>query len=121
MDKSISGDQYSKRATHPFRVHILQFQPGTGRHLWGEVGLVLVVGLVEAQDDLVLLRHLVGDVVVPGSVLLMVAPHHGDEDLVCWGRTTGAGAAAAVVLNWALLVVGSDVPVIPPAIQVTLC
>ena len=76
-----------------------------------------MVGLVEAQDDVVLLRHLVGDVVVPGPVLLVVAPHHGDEDLVGWRRTTGACAAAAVVLSWAQLVVGSDVPVIPPAIQ----
>ena len=99
------------------RVQVLELQPGAGRHLGGDVGLVRVVGLVEAEDDVVLVRHGVVDVVMPGSVLLVISPHHGDKYLVGWRGPTGPCGAATVVLGWSLLVVGSDVPVIPPTIQ----
>ena len=73
-----------------------------------------MVGFVEAEDDIVLVSNQIVDIVVPGPVVLYVSPDHGDELLVGRDGATGAGGAEAVVLRWVHLVVGSDVPVVPP-------
>ena len=76
--------------------------------------MVGAVGLIEAEDDVVLLVHRVVDVVHPGFVLLQVAGDHGDEQFARGRRTTGAGAAGTEVLWRSLLVVRSHSPVVPP-------
>ena len=76
--------------SYPVRIFCLQLYPGCGCLLRGNVGLVSVVGLVEAEDDGILGLHLVVDVVMPGPVSLVIAPHHGDELLALRGWPTGA-------------------------------
>ena len=100
-------------SAHLVRVEVLQLQPGAGRHLGRDVGLVGVVGLVEAEDDVVVVCHGVIDVIMPGSVVLNVPPHHGDESLARGRGAAGVGAGA-VILYRLHLMVGSDVPVVPP-------
>ena len=77
--------------------------------------MVGTVGLIEAEDDVVLVVHRVVDVVHPGFVLLQVAGDHGYELFSRRWRPTGAGAAGTEVLGRSLLVVGSHSPVVPPA------
>ena len=96
-------------------VEVLQLHPGAGCHLGRNVRVVGTVGLIEAEDDGVLVVHRVVDVVHPGFVLLQVAGDHGDELFARRRWPTGAGAAGTEVLGWSLLVVGSHSPVVPPA------
>ena len=79
--------------------------------------MVGMVWFIESQDDVILVIHNVIDVIMPGPVCLIIAPHHGDECLVFRRRATGASVTGAVILHWLSLLVGSDTPVIPPAEQ----
>ena len=97
------------------RVEVLELYPGNGCHLGRNVRVVGTVGLIEAEDDGVLVVHWVIDVVHPGFVLLQVAGDHGDELFARRRRPTGAGAAGTEVLRWSFLLVGSHSPVVPPA------
>ena len=105
---------------HLVGVHVLHLNPGAGGHLGGDVRLVLVVGLVEPEYDLILLGHGVVDIIMPGPVVLYVPPDHRDEYLVLGRRSTGARGAGAVILCREHLMVGSDVPVVPPTDLKTL-
>ena len=96
-------------------VEVLQLDPGAGCHLGRNVRVVGTVGLIEAEDDGVLVVHRVVDVVHPGFVLLQVAGDHGDELFARRRGPTGARAAGAEVLGRSLLMVGSHPPVVPPA------
>ena len=76
--------------------------------------MVRSVGLIEPEDDVVLVLHRVVDVVHPRPVLLKVAGDHGHEGLACWWGATGAGGAGAEVFRRSFVVVRSDPPVVPP-------
>ena len=73
-----------------------------------------MVGFIEAEDDIVLVRHEIVDIVMPGPVVLYISPDHRNEVLVRRSGTAGVGAGA-VILYREHLVVRSDVPVVPPA------
>ena len=77
-----------------------------------------MVGLIEAEDDGILGLHLVVDVVMPGPVRLVIAPHHGNELLALRGWPTAARVTGAEILWRRFLMIGLHVPVIPPAINI---
>ena len=93
----------------------MQFNPSSSSLLWWDVRLVLVVGFIESQDDVILVLHNVSDVIMPGPVCLIIAPHHGDEGLVCRRGATGPSVTGAVILHWLHFMVWSHMPVVPPA------
>ena len=77
--------------------------------------MVCMVWLIESQDDIILVIHNVSDVIMPGPVCLIIAPHHGDEGLVFRRGATGARVTGAVILHWLHFMVWSHMPVVPPA------
>ena len=93
----------------------MQFNPSSSSLLWWDVRLVLVVGFIESQYNIILVLHNVIDVIMPGPVCLIIAPHHGYECLVCRRGATGASVTGAVILHWLYFMVGSNMPVVPPA------
>ena len=99
---------------YPVRIFCLELNPGPSRLLWGHVRLVRVVWLIEAEDDGILGLDLVIEVIMPGSVSLIITPHHGDKLLALGSRTTAAWVTGAEILWWGLLMIRLHVPVIPP-------
>ena len=77
--------------------------------------MVGMVWFIETQDGGILVLHNVIDVIMPGPVCLIIAPHHGDECLVCRRGATGASITGAVILHWLHFMVWSHMPVVPPA------
>ena len=110
----------STQHCHPVWIESLQLNPSSSSLLWWDASLVGMVWLIESQDGGILVLHNVSDVIMPGPVCLIIAPHHGDEGLVFRRGATGASGTGAVILHWLSLMVGSHTPVIPPAEQCTM-
>ena len=77
--------------------------------------MVGMVWLIESQDGVILVLHNVSDVIMPGPVCLIIAPHHGDEGLPLGRGATGPSVTGAVILHWLHFMVWSHMPVVPPA------
>ena len=77
--------------------------------------MVCMVWFIESQDGVILVLHNVSDVIMPGPVCLIIAPHHGDEGLPLGRGATGPSVTGAVILHWLHFMVGSNMPVVPPA------
>ena len=77
--------------------------------------MVGMVWFIEAQDGGILVLHNVSDVIMPGPVCLIIAPHHGYEGLPLGRGATGPSVTGAVILHWLHFMVWSHMPVVPPA------
>ena len=100
------------------RIECLDLNPG-GRRLLGRHvrASEASVGLVEAEDGVVLVVHGVADVAVPGLVRGVRPPDKGDELLISRLRAARASLTRAVMLRRLHHVVRIHVPVVPPTIQ----